>query len=47
MLLHLWDCGGQPVFLDVLPAFLSSRTMFVLVFNASKGLTAPFKVYAF
>ena len=47
VLLHLWDCGGQPVFLDVLPAFLSSRTMFVLVFNASKGLTAPFKVYAF
>ena len=47
VLLHLWDCGGQPVFLDVLPAFLSSRTMFVLVFNASKGLMAPFKVYAF
>ena len=47
VLLHLWDCGGQPVFLDVLPAFLSSRTMFVLVFDASKGLTAPFKVYTF
>ena len=47
VLLHLCDCGGQPVFLDILPAFLSSRTMFVLVFNASKGLTAPFKVYTF
>ena len=47
VLLHLWDCGGQPVFLDVLPAFLSSRTIFVLVFNASEGLTAPFIVYSF
>ena len=47
VLLHLWDCGGQPVFLDVLPAFLSSRTMFLLVFNASIGLEAPFRVYAF
>ena len=47
VLLHLWDCGGQPVFLDVLPAFLSSRTMFILVFNASIGLEAPFRVIAF
>ena len=47
VLLHLWDCGGQPVFLDVLPAFLSSRTMFLLVFNASIGLETPFRVFAF
>ena len=47
VLLHLWDCGGQPVFLDVLPAFLSSRTMFLLVFNASIGLEAPFRVFTF
>ena len=47
VLLHLWDCGGQPVFLDVLPAFLSSRTMFLLVFNASIGLEGPFRVFAF
>ena len=33
--LYLWDCGGQPVFLEVLPAFLTSRTMFLLVFDAS------------
>ena len=26
--LHIWDCGGQPVFLEILPAFLTSRTMF-------------------
>ena len=47
VLLHLWDCGGQPVFLDVLPAFLSSRTLFLLVFNASIGLEAPFRVFSF
>ena len=33
--LHIWDCGGQPVFLEVLPAFLTSRTMFLLLFDAS------------
>eukprot|EP00731_Ephydatia_muelleri_P027159 Em0019g32a len=36
--INLWDCGGQRVFLDVLPAFLTSRTMFFLVFDASKDL---------
>ena len=35
---HLWDCGGQPVFLEVLPAFLTSRTMFLILFNAAKDL---------
>ena len=36
--LHIWDCGGQPVFLEILPAFLTSRTMFLLLFDASKDL---------
>ena len=36
--LHVWDCGGQPVFLDVLPAFMTSRTLFMLFFNASNNL---------
>ena len=44
VLLHLWDCGGQPVFLDFLPAFMSSRTVFLFVFDASKGLEAPFRM---
>ncbi len=35
---HLWDCGGQPVFQEVLPAFLTPRTMFLLLFNAAKNL---------
>ena len=37
--LHIWDSGGQPVFLDILPAFLTSRTMFLLLFDASKSLS--------
>ena len=44
VLLCLWDCGGQPVFLDLLPAFLSSRTVFLLMFDASKSLDEPFQV---
>ena len=47
MRLHLWDCGGQPVFLDVLPAFLSSRTVFLLMFDAAKGIHSPFRVSIF
>ena len=34
--LHIWDCGGQPVFLEILPAFLTPRTLFLLLFDASK-----------
>ena len=44
VLLCLWDCGGQPVFLDLLPAFLSSRTVFLLMFDASKSLDEAFQV---
>ena len=47
MWLHLWDCGGQPVFLDVLPAFLSSQTVFLLMFDASRSLDSPFQVFIF
>ena len=44
VLLCLWDCGGQPVFLDLLPAFLSSRTVFLIMFDASKSLDEAFQV---
>lgn len=43
MLMNIWDCGGQSVFLDVLPAFLTSRTLFVLVFDASKDLNTNWR----
>ena len=35
---YFWDCGGQPSFLEILPAFLTSRTFFILTFNASIDL---------
>ena len=38
VLMHVWDCGGQAVFLDILPTFLTSRTMFLLFFDARKNL---------
>ena len=37
VLLNLWDSGGQVVFMNVLPAFLTKRTLFMLVFDASKN----------
>ena len=29
--MHIWDCGGQAVFLEILPAFLTPRTLFFLI----------------
>ena len=43
VLLHVWDCGGQPVFLDVIPAFLTSRTMFLLFFDAQQNLLDKYR----
>ena len=41
--LHVWDCGGQPIFLEVLPAFLTPRTEFLLLFDASKDFKERWK----
>uniref|UniRef100_A0A1X7TM84 COR domain-containing protein n=1 Tax=Amphimedon queenslandica TaxID=400682 RepID=A0A1X7TM84_AMPQE len=41
--LHFWDCGGQPPFLEILPVFLTSRTLFFLVFDAEKDLKSNWK----
>ena len=38
VVMHVWDCGGQPIFLDVLAAFLTPRTMFFIHFDASMNL---------
>ena len=43
VVMHVWDCGGQPIFLDVLAAFLTSRTMFFLLFDASIGLESLYQ----
>ena len=40
LLMHFWDCGGQPAFLEILPVFLTSRTIFLLQFDASKNLNS-------
>ena len=42
VIMHVWDCGGQQVFLDILSAFLTPRTMFIQVFNASKPLNSNY-----
>ena len=39
--LRVWDCGGQPVFLNLLSAFLTARTLFMLMFDASLNLQRP------
>jgi GTPase SAR1 family protein len=39
--LRVWDCGGQPVFLNLLSAFLTARTLFLLMFDASLDLQSP------
>ena len=44
VLLNVWDSGGQLVFMNVLPAFLTKRTLFMLVFNASKDLETKLEV---
>ena len=44
VLLNLWDSGGQVVFMNVLPAFLTKRTLFMLVFDASKNLEKKLQV---
>jgi len=43
----VWDCGGQTVFLDVLPAFVSSRTMFLLFFDARQDLLGKCKTLSY
>ena len=47
VLIHVWDCGGQPVFLDILPAFLTSRTMFLLFFDAHQTLHEKCKTLSY
>ena len=46
VLLNLWDSGGQVVFMNILPAFLTKRTLFMLVFDASKNLETKLQVKA-
>ena len=38
--LHVWDCGGQLVYLNALPPFLSAVTAFLLIFDTTKELNS-------
>ena len=46
VLLNVWDSGGQVVFMNILPAFLTKRTLFMLVFDASKNLATKLQFEA-
>ena len=37
-LMRVWDCAGQSVYLDILSAFLTPKTMFMLLYDARKDL---------
>ena len=43
VVMHIWDCGGQPIFLDIISAFLTSRTMFLLLFDGSIDLNSMYQ----
>ena len=43
VVMHIWDCGRQPVFLDILSAFLTKCTMFLLLFDASRPLSNKYQ----
>ena len=36
--IRVWDCGGQSVFRTILPAFITPKTMFLLMFDARDDL---------
>ena len=36
--IRVWDCGGQKVFRTILPAFITPKTMFFLMFDARDDL---------
>ena len=36
--IRVWDCGGQKVFRTILPAFITPKTMFLLMFDARDDL---------
>ena len=36
---RVWDCGGQKVFRTILPAFITPKTMFLLMFDARDDLS--------
>ena len=38
MWVRVWDCAGQSVYLDILSAFLTPKTLFMLLYDARKDM---------
>ena len=38
IVINVWDCAGQSVYLDILSAFLTPKTIFMLLYDARKDL---------
>ena len=43
VLINIWDCGGQFVFREILPAFLAQKVAYLLIYDASKDLEKVYK----
>jgi len=43
VLINIWDCGGQFVFREILPAFLAQKVAYLLIYDASKDLEEVYK----
>lgn len=43
VLINIWDCGGQFVFREILPAFLAQKVAYLLIYDASKDLDEVYK----
>ena len=38
IMINVWDCAGQSVYLDILSAFITPKTVFMLLYDARKKL---------
>ena len=43
VLINIWDCGGQFVFREILPAFLAQKVAYLLIYDASKDLETVYQ----
>ena len=41
IVINIWDCAGQSVYLDILSGFLTPKTLIMLFYDARKSLDAP------
>ena len=41
LLIHVWDCSGDPMQLSVVPLFFNSRSIFLVTYNLTNDLHQP------